>query len=192
MHPIVFFVIILVVIWVLSAIASAVSKQQEVQRRRQFRELMDQPQGQAVSRRPPPPPPLHPAYAIRHPEMTAPPSQSSQPQRARVQMPAPQAVPQQRLQPKQQPRRPRPAVVGPRRAPAMALPPPIPVLQADDAPPARATAQGAKPVAAKRPAAKSATAPTISRWLQPATLRQQFILTEVFQPPLGMRAERLG
>ena len=34
--------------------------------------------------------------------------------------------------------------------------------------------------------------PAISRWLKPATLRQQFILTEVFQPPLGMREERFG
>ena len=32
----------------------------------------------------------------------------------------------------------------------------------------------------------------IARWLKPATLRQQFVLTEVFQPPLGMRDERFG
>jgi hypothetical protein len=28
--------------------------------------------------------------------------------------------------------------------------------------------------------------------LNPSTLRQQFILTEVFQPPLAMREERLS
>jgi hypothetical protein len=36
----------------------------------------------------------------------------------------------------------------------------------------------------------SASAPLIARWLKPNTLRSQFILTEVLQPPLGMREPR--
>ena len=45
-------------------------------------------------------------------------------------------------------------------------------------------------VAAARPQAapgQRASATTVSRWLNPTTLRQQFILTEIFQPPLGLR-----
>jgi hypothetical protein len=34
----------------------------------------------------------------------------------------------------------------------------------------------------------SATAETLRRWMTPATLRQQFIVTEIFQPPLALRA----
>ena len=33
----------------------------------------------------------------------------------------------------------------------------------------------------------SANAATINAWLRPATLRRQFILTEVLQPPLSLR-----
>ena len=34
------------------------------------------------------------------------------------------------------------------------------------------------------------TAGAIAKWLSPATLRQQFILTEILQPPLALRAGR--
>jgi len=37
-----------------------------------------------------------------------------------------------------------------------------------------------------------AEAPAISRWLTPKTLRSQFILTEVFQPPVALRPERFN
>jgi hypothetical protein len=36
----------------------------------------------------------------------------------------------------------------------------------------------------------NANAPLISRWLKPSTLRSQFILTEIFQPPVGLREPR--
>ena len=36
----------------------------------------------------------------------------------------------------------------------------------------------------------SANAESLNRWLRPATLRQQFILTEVLQPPLALRQDR--
>jgi hypothetical protein len=49
-----------------------------------------------------------------------------------------------------------------------------------------APAKTAKPAAA--PAVKpSATAATLRRWMTPETLRQQFILTEILQPPLALR-----
>jgi len=34
-------------------------------------------------------------------------------------------------------------------------------------------------------------APAIRKWLRPATLRQQFILTELFQPPIALRENHL-
>jgi len=41
-----------------------------------------------------------------------------------------------------------------------------------------------QPPRVKAPAVNAAT---LSRWMTPATLRQQFIITEIFQPPLSMR-----
>jgi hypothetical protein len=63
---------------------------------------------------------------------------------------------------------------GPRRRPA----PPAPA----------ADAGGAKPAAA---APASADAASIHRWLSSGTLRTEYILTEIFQPPLSMRGERM-
>ncbi len=45
-------------------------------------------------------------------------------------------------------------------------------------------------IAAPAPTAKrhtSADARTIAKWAKPATLRSQFILTEILKPPLSMR-----
>lgn len=42
----------------------------------------------------------------------------------------------------------------------------------------------------RRPVA-SATAIALHAWLRPATLRQQFILTEILQPPLALRDEQI-
>src|SRR5437773_2199936 len=41
-----------------------------------------------------------------------------------------------------------------------------------------------------RPSVASVDASQIARWAKPATLRQQFILTEIFQPPLALRDRR--
>ncbi len=46
----------------------------------------------------------------------------------------------------------------------------------------------ARPAAAARPT--TATAAALNRWLNPKTLRQQFILTELLQPPVAMREDR--
>lgn len=45
----------------------------------------------------------------------------------------------------------------------------------------------AVPPPSVRPQAPAVNAVALSRWMTPATLRQQFIITEIFQPPLSMR-----
>ena len=180
MHPFVFFALVLFAIFVLSSIASAISKQQDAARRRQVRQDIDPMGRQQLQQQ------LNPGYQVRHPEMLA--SRPRPPSRAQPRAPMPvqpiAAMPQ-RPQQRQRPRR---------RGPAVLPPPPIPAMQGNA--PRSLVAQGAaKPVATK-PAApapvQSVKAPAIARWLNPATLRQQFILTEVFQPPLAMRDERLA
>jgi hypothetical protein len=180
MHPIVFFVIILFVIWVLSSIASAISKQQDAARRRQVRLDVDParrtrpPQMQQQQRQ------LNPAYQVRHPEMLA-----SRPQPARRAItPAQPSTAAQR----QQQRRQRP----PRRAATVLPPPPIPAMQGAQRAAAATVPAKVAAVAARPVSTEAVKAPAIARWLNPATLRQQFILTEVFQPPLGLREERIG
>jgi hypothetical protein len=46
-----------------------------------------------------------------------------------------------------------------------------------------------QPMAARPVARPAIAAPAIKRWATPATLRQQFILTEIFQPPLALREQ---
>jgi hypothetical protein len=163
--------------------------------------------GQAY--RPPPPPQqrqypvqsqreLNVGYGVRHPEMMSPPARMTAPPpmapRARAPMRAPPALPRPQ-QRQQQPQRRAPRAVATRPMPGFAPPPPpIPVLEEDDAPRRRLVPAAPAPAAAgvRQQASQTATAPSIARWLKPATLRQQFILTEVFQPPLAMREERLG
>ena len=78
------------------------------------------------------------------------------------------------------------------------LPPlPVPVRKKHSAaPPPRgqpqAAPQRAVQVAPPQQAARPvmATAPAIHRWMQPTTLRSQFILTEILKPPLALRPPR--
>ena len=102
------------------------------------------------------------------------------------------------------------AAAAPRRVASMAPLPPLSHIARPAAAPARRAAQVRpapqpqpmapavhKPAPAARPeppparppatASTRATAPAIRRWLNPATLRSQYILTEVLQPPLGLR-----
>jgi hypothetical protein len=205
MEPIVFFAIILVVIWVLSSIASAINKQQGAQRRQQFRETMEHSQRQVPP--PPPrsalqqqrqhaphPPQLNAGYRVRHPEMVTPPPQVRPPTRLPPQVRAPMRArpPQEQQRRRQQQQLGRPPRALEPRALRGGMPPPIPVLESDDAPRRRqfAPAPSVAPVTSQPSATQAATAPTISRWLKPQTLRQQFILTEILQPPLAMREER--
>jgi len=103
---------------------------------------------------------------------------------------------------------PRPiASAAPRRVASTASLPPLSHIARPAAAPARRAAQvrpapqpqpaARKPAPAARPeppparpvttASTRATAPAIRRWLNPATLRSQYILTELLQPPLGLR-----
>jgi hypothetical protein len=51
-----------------------------------------------------------------------------------------------------------------------------------------ATPPAIVPSSAQRSAdGRGVNAPAIARWAKPSTLRQQFILTEIFQPPLALR-----
>ncbi|HTL28925.1 MAG TPA: hypothetical protein VL282_06890, partial [Tepidisphaeraceae bacterium] len=42
-----------------------------------------------------------------------------------------------------------------------------------------------------RPAARGANALALHQWLTPQTMRRQFILTEILQPPLALRDSHL-
>jgi hypothetical protein len=77
-----------------------------------------------------------------------------------------------------------------RAAPA---PPPLPVPQKKSSPnPQDSVPHLVEEVASPLPSRKAATvnALAINRWLKPITLKQQFILTELFQPPLSLREMR--
>ena len=91
--------------------------------------------------------------------------------------PPPLPRPQAKQQQQKKRRRPVAAPAAPVQAPPAAPPPPL-VAPAPSMP----TRQNASTA--------SVSAPALARWLQPNTLRRQFILTEVFQPPLGLRGER--
>lgn len=190
MSPFIIFAAILIVIWTLSGIATWVNKMQEAERRRRVREeiAMSGMTQQQPARQPPPlrrPQPARPVQisegiAARYPQVLQLPKPAP-PAYRRQQMPqTPRIVTPPRIQ--RAPKRPAKQV---RRTPA------IPVLEEDEprrplvvAPIAPATPQRAP---APAPAGQRASAPALSRWLNPATLRQQFILTEIFQPPLALR-----
>jgi hypothetical protein len=117
-----------------------------------------------------------------------------------MQGPKPVAPPQRRAIPAPTPvppiRRGKPPLA--RRAPGKRMaPPPIslakPIMmspgQVVSAYNPAAPVQKTSPTPAPQPPAvkPSATAQTLNRWLNPTTLRQQFIITEIFQPPLALR-----
>ncbi|HEX4794780.1 MAG TPA: hypothetical protein VH370_13355 [Humisphaera sp.] len=75
------------------------------------------------------------------------------------------------------------------------MPPPLPSArrpQPAPAPPPVARAAPPRPAPPPPPAPAAAPATRsagINRWLRPATLRRQFILTEIFQKPLALRSD---
>ena len=69
---------------------------------------------------------------------------------------------------------------------AAAPAPAIPVAPEPPVPHTDRIAPTAAPPGARAPAS-SANAAALSRWLTPRTMRSQFILTEVLQPPLALR-----
>jgi hypothetical protein len=184
--PKLIFGIIFLIIWGISAVVSWLNKQQQRARQRRIQMELEQAQriGRMTNRPAPQPPPVRrPApqrisegIAQRFPDVLLPPAPPPVPQQQRqrpVPLPPPRA-PQHapRRQSKQQP---------PRRAvPAL---PPEPMV--DLAPMEVSSTSVVQPV--KRAKAPTVDAAAIRSWMTPNTLRQQFILTEILQPPLAMR-----
>ena len=192
------FGIIAVVIWVLATLASATKKQNE--QKRQEREAMDRArQDAAGSSWSMPVPPVQPP-AMSGPRVSPRPQRQRQPAVRRPlppplvrggAMPAPhRAVPLPPLPPggrqkkSSRGRQPRP--------PAVPLAPPVePALGRAPLSPDAGTASAA-PAGRGEAARPPVGAVAIARWLTPQTLRSQFILTEILQPPVALRDSRDG
>jgi len=112
--------------------------------------------------------------------------------RQNIQLPAiaqarPRAVKRGRVMPpsvKQQPARRPPPI--PKRVPQ-----PVVARQEEPVTMSLADSSPALARAVQRPVARTATAAALNRWLKPTTLRQQFMLTELFQPPVALRESHL-
>jgi hypothetical protein len=157
------------VIWIVGAIAS---KSQKEERQRRQRALSESWQ----------PPPDLPPQPAPPPVYVAPPTAPFP--SASPGAPYPQPPPRRQVPPPPVPR-------SKRRKPS---PPP---LQAAQAPPAIAmVAQEQTPRVVRSTARGSAPpaldARTLARWLRPEVMRRQFILTEVFDPPPGLRHDEQG
>ncbi len=171
--PKIIFGLIFFIIWALSAFVSWLNKKQQEAKRRaaQARDRM-LAQGSAVLHRERPAPPrIAEGIAQRFPDVLLPPAPPPIPQQRR---PVPPAPPPVRRAPKPQQRRaviPIPPTLP--MAPVLATQPYVNITQ----PPPRRKASTVDAVAMRK-------------WLTPATLRHQFILTEILQPPLALRPHR--
>jgi len=146
---------VFVLIWVLSGLASAISKGKEEAKRRRAREMI------AAGIATPPPLPANARVQTRQQRPTA-----------RIATPA------------RQPRRQAPKTA---RIVQRQQPPTAPFAQAPVVAPTEVPRQPQQPPVVVRRPTTSVTATALNAWLRPATLRQQFILTEVLQPPLALR-----
>jgi len=72
------------------------------------------------------------------------------------------------------------------------IPPALPAAVISSPPVKAAVAQAAAPPPPARPAIVNVDAKVLARWLRPQTLRAQFILTEIFQPPVSLRESHLS
>jgi hypothetical protein len=158
-------IVMVLIFWGISALSKAAKRAAELQRQR-MRQVRDSIQQQTQAREEYVPVQLAPEIARRLPPAL------------------PQRPVQKRKQKQKQQQRP------PTNYNKLAAPPPMPA-----APPTTRSMQISTPAQSVEPlkrTAITATAPVIHRWLNPTTLRQQFILTEVFQPPLALREERIS
>jgi type II secretory pathway pseudopilin PulG len=167
--------LIVAAIYGIGALASWLNKQkkeqEEIARREQIRRAIEAQQAGAMGaaqhqQRQPPPPPRRVTPASTPPtRVTAPPPPLSR----RV-----SKAPRRRVPP----------------PPPIAAPvPPVPVLAPTEGPSSNVLAamEIGSEERTRRAKTASAGANAIARWLTPATLRQQFILTEILQPPLALR-----
>jgi hypothetical protein len=126
--------------------------------------------------------------AERFPDVLLPPQPAPRPPARRpAAVMTPKAIPVPRPVARQQSKKPA------RRRAAQAPP----VLELETAPMRRPDPAGVQPPAPLIPASATSTvqaadAASIARWLKPSTLHQQFILTEVLQPPVALRQHHLG
>ena len=173
------------ILWAIGTIAQKMNQKQAEERRRRLREMMEQsPTGMPpapMRPEPAPPPPMRPTHVG---PMPVPPPKRPKP-----------APVSRRVTSTAPPPRPKPLPVPPKRAPRQPRRPTA-------APPDEALILPETPIAVSRPQPpieqdaivtekpKSVRAQAILQCLKPGTLRQQFILTELFQPPLALRPPR--
>ncbi|HEV7299543.1 MAG TPA: hypothetical protein VGN72_09285 [Tepidisphaeraceae bacterium] len=171
------FPIIFVLIWIISAIMSAVNKSKDRQRRQQMEVEEHLGRQQPTAQRPPP---LPDAILRQLPNPMPMPVPPQRQQQQRQQRPQPQSARRTPLPPQL------PKKVQKKKKPAAR---PVQVFEEPAAPLRVSTPpiEAVQPIAA-RPAA--ATAASIQQWMKPSTLRQQFILTEILQPPKALRPDQ--
>ena len=154
---------LVVIFWLISAVATWLNKKHEEARRQRLRDQLNQ--------------------GAPEPGVRVQTSRERLPARVPPPPPMPRRFPQRAPKPPRQPDK---------RSRAVSAPPPVPVLE-------EVTEATTLPVTASEIAASSArsstrpravSAESIAHWLRPATLRQQFILTEILQPPLALRPPR--
>jgi hypothetical protein len=190
------FGLVFFLIWAVSAAMSVIAKKKEQERRRRAQEQLQRSEGLSpVPAGPAPEPMRHSA------------SRQQLPSRAPQRMPPPLPKQPQPARPQRAPvGRPAPAV---RRTPAptqrrAAVSRPVPAQPLAPLPAESEahgeSASGRMPVAATeissasaaaRRSSTTATAAAIRAWLTPQTLRRQYILTEILQPPVTMRQSHL-
>lgn len=182
MGPFLVFAVILGIIWMLSALATWANKQKEEERRARLRQMMSQPsaaasdhavqrawaQQQQVRQQ------ISEGIAARFPDVLLPPA-PRQPQKAQQRAPRPVAK------------------KGKRRAQPQApvLPPPPLQEPATFVAPLPEAALTSRQTAA-RSVSPRITAQALATWMKPQTLNQQFLYTDIFQPPVGLRDRIAG
>jgi hypothetical protein len=201
------FAVVFGLIWAISGIVSWLSKQHQAEQRRQAQEAIDRANRGLSMRspavRPAPPRRISPGLAVRHPEVLMPPAPPPLPVQRRPAPPPPlipQAPPRRakggmgsrRQQPQQSQRR------QPQAQRSARTPPPLfasPETAGSSAPRAATAPIEATAITDGRgPARRTGGGPTaaaLHQWLTPQTLRSQYILTEILQPPLALRPDRL-
>jgi hypothetical protein len=172
--------IVILIAWGIKSLAGLAGKatEQQKERLRATRAAMEQAQRYVQQRQPPPPPlprQLAPGVAMRVPNV-----RPARPAR----MPAQLTLMQRRASNPMAKAAQRPARIVPPALPAKTQPAPEAlILEEQSSEPPRAFSHVASAV--------TVAAPAIRRWLTPTTLRQQFILTELFQAPIAMRENHL-
>jgi hypothetical protein len=182
--PKIIFGLIFFVIWALSALVSWLNKKQQEAKRERVRQEIEratrrgapQPVRQQPQRRREPAR-IAEGIAQRFPDVLLPPSPPSPPPRIPQSQERRPVPPTPVRRPPKQPQS---------RRHVSVAPPPLPALFLESAP-AQPYVNITQPAA--RAQAPTVDAKAVRHWLSPATLRHQFILTEILQPPLALRPD---